>query len=119
MKKYTRKDFLKLPAGTIYSEIPKRDGDLMRGLFCKPNNPEECGNEWLVQDLISEVGFPNGIKDGIDAYDYQTNLRDTFQDFRTDLHCSGRDGTFDDSDEFVVWDKEDITKLRDYLNSVL
>jgi len=46
-------------------------------------------------------------------------LRDSFQDFQTDLHCGGRDGMFEDDDVFVVWDRDDITKLRDFLNMVL
>ncbi len=119
MKLYKRADFIKLPAMTIYSRIYNQAyGDLMEGLFCKTSDGK-YGSDWVEQDLIGEAGFPNDITDGMDAIEYQINLRDTFQDFRTDLECAGRDGMFEDKDCFVVWDKEDITKLRDYLNGAL
>lgn len=113
MKKYKRLDFLKLPVGTIYSKITE-DDCLMSGLYAKCS-VADYGNDWVEQNLIGEMGFPNGIKDGIDATDYQLNLRDSFNDFNTDLHCAGRDGRFDDTDEFVVWSKEDVRKLANYL----
>lgn len=118
MKLYTRKDFLKLPERTIYSRVNKDRGDLCYGLFCKTSGPE-WGNDWAEQDLISEGGFPNEIVDGFEAIEYQLNLRDSFQEFRTDLDCAGRDGCFDDSDVFVVWDKSDVSKLIGYLSDCI
>ena len=118
MKLYTRKDFLKLPERTIYSRVDSGSGDLCHGLFCKTSGPE-YGKDWVEQDLISEAGFPNGITDGFDAIQYQLNLRDSFQDFQTDLDCAGRDGMFEDSDVFVVWDKSDISKLIQYLSDCI
>lgn len=119
MKLYKRADFIKLPAMTIYSKIDKSYyGNLMDGLFCKTSG-NEYTNDFTEQDLIGEAGFPNDITEGMEAIEYQLNLRDTFQDFRTDLECAGRDGMYDDENTFVVWDKEDITKIRDYLNGAL
>ena len=118
MKLYKKQDFIKLPAMTIYSRVPTHF-ELCEGLFCKTSSGEEYTNDFVEQDLISEAGFPNGINDGMDALDYQINLRDELKDFRTDLECAGRDGMFEDEDTFVVWDKKDITKLRDYLNVAL
>ncbi len=121
MRLYKRADFIKLPANTIYSKLngEHSDSDLIEGLYCKTTDKNDYVNDWVEQDLIGEAGFPNDITNGADAIDYQINLRDTFQDFRTDLECGGRDGMFDDEDVFVVWDKEDITKLRDFLNKCL
>lgn len=110
MKLYKRSDFLDLPAGTIYSRVDPKSGGLMTGLFCKDSGPD-YGNDWLEQDLIGECGFPAGIKDGLTAIEYVENLRDTFQDFETDLYCPGRDGCFDEDDLFVVWSKADVRKL--------
>lgn len=119
MKTYTRADFIKLPAMTIFSRIDKKNYEIMYGLFCKTTDSLDYTNDWGEQDLISEIGFPGSITSGCEAMEYQMNLRDTFQDFEMDLDCTGRDGMFDDSDRFVVWDKKDVTKLRDYLNKVL
>lgn len=116
MKLYKRSDFILLPKNTIYSKV---NHELMEGLYCKVSSHEELTNDFCEQDLIGEYGFPNNIADGFDASQYQINLRDTFQDFRTDLDCSCRDGLYDDSDIFVVWDRLDIQKLHDYLSSVL
>jgi hypothetical protein len=118
MRLYTRKDFLKLPEKTIYSRVNKDDGDLCYGLFCKTSGPD-YGPDWLEQDLISEAGFPKEITDGFQAIQYQLNLRDSFKDFQTDLYCVGRDGMFDDSDVFVVWDKSDVSKLIKYLSDCI
>ena len=118
MRLYKRKDFIKLPAMTIYSRVDNAIYDICDGLFCKTSG-EEYSNDWVEQDLISSVGFPNNITNGGDALVYQMNLRDNFRDFITDLDCAGRDGVYDDKETFVVWDKEDVTKLRDYLSEVL
>lgn len=115
MKLYSRADFIALPAKTIYSKVEKDGCDLCYGLFCKTSG-NEYENDWIEQDLISEPGFPNDIIDGSDAICWQINQRDSFKDFRTDLECGGRDGCFDYSDVFVVWDKEDISKLIKYLS---
>lgn len=117
MKAYKRKDFLELPAMIIYSKI-EDNGYLMSGMFCKTSSIE-FSNDWVEQDLISEIGFPNNETDSFEAFQHSLNLRDTFQDFETDLDCGCRDGLFEDNDIFVVWNKKDITKLRDYLNNVL
>jgi hypothetical protein len=112
MKLYKRSDFIKLPEGTIYSKPGYNE--LCIGLFCKTSG-EDYGPDFVVQDLISEDGFPDDIQDGMEAHLHQMNLRDTFQEFQTDLDCAGRDGMYDETDTFVVWDQTDIQKLHDYL----
>lgn len=117
MKLYKRKDFIKLPKNTIYSRVDD-NGELCTGLFCKTSD-SKYGNDWIEQNLISEIGFPNNIANGFEAWEYQINKRDNFKHFETDLDCEGRDGMFEDSDIFVVWDKKDIKKLYDYLGTCI
>lgn len=112
MRLYRRIDFVKLPEKTIYSRV--NGCNLFDGLFCKITGID-YGNDWVEQNLISETGFPEGIKDGFESVQYFENLRDTFKEFKTDLNCAGRDGCFDDEDVFVVWDNDDVKKLADYL----
>jgi len=114
MKLYKRKDFLELPEKTIYSRFS--ESELCIGLFCKL---DKSNIDFTEQDLISEGGFPNNINDGTEAYFYQMNKRDSFENFKTDLDCAGRDGMFDENDKFIVWDKSDIKKLCDYLGNCL
>lgn len=122
MKLYTREEFIKLKAPLIYSAVksksPENDySELFHGLFCKTSNTEH--NDWFEQDLLAQHEYPEGINDGFQAFCSQIALRDAGETFRTDLNLVARDGMFEDSDRFVVWDSEDVTKLRDYLNTVL
>ena len=128
MKLYKRTDFIKLPKNTIYSRVDINSANLCDGLFCKTSNNEDWHNDFIEQDLISESGYPlcsdyvpdkEKNTDGFDNHQHQLNLRDTFKEFTTDLHCSGRDGLYDDVDLFVVWDKYDVKKLIEYLQNTL
>jgi hypothetical protein len=121
MKLYKREDFIKLPPMTIFSLLSVEFGntELHCELYSKTSAFGDYKNDFVVQDLISECGFPDEITDGFSALEYQTDLRDNFKDYKTDLECAGRDGMYEDDDVFVVWDKEDVTKLRDYLNKSL
>lgn len=114
MKLYNREDFLKLPALTIYSRMPgEMDGNvLLLGLYCKVSDSEYV-RDWVEQDLLSESGC-DSLSMGTPADPLV--LRDEYKDFRTDLDCAGRDGMFDPEDKFVVWDREDIGKLMQYLD---
>lgn len=117
MRLHKREDFILLPAGTIYSRV-NYSHEIMEGLFCKTSG-NDYGNDWVEQNLISEFGFPNNIKDGQEAFDYVLNQRDSFQEFEADLHCAGRDGMFNNEDVFVVWNKNDIQKLIFYLQNIV
>ena len=119
MKLYKRSDFIRLPLGTIYSRVDKIGCELCYGLFCKTSNSEDYTNDWVEQDLIAEPGYPPGVDDSFDAINVQMERRDLFLDFRTSLDCAGRDGCFDDSDVFVVWDAKDINALIGYLQNAL
>ena len=116
MKLYKREDFIKLPPNTIYSRVQTKYLELCYGLYCKTSGD---GVDWVEQDLIAEAGFPNKIDDAHEALMYQIDLRDSFKDFKTDLDCGGRDGMFETSDTFVVWDTEDMRRLYDYLGDCL
>lgn len=118
MRLYKRADFLPLPAGTIYSRVDRLKGELMNGLFCK-TSAADYGPDWVQQDLIAEGMALDYLTEGSDIFDFVTGMRDTFQEFETDLQCGGRDGMFDDEDVFVVWNKNDVQKLITYLLEVL
>lgn len=116
MKLYKRKDFLLLPENTVYSRVWDAYYSTITGLYVKTSN---LPDDFMYQDLISEDADPLDLQDWIDIMDHAQRLRDNLQDFRMDLTCERRDGMFNDDDVFVVWDKEDITRLRDYLNKCL
>lgn len=120
MKLYKRSDFIQLPANTIYSRVHPAQGEFISGLFCKTSKPGEYGNDWVEQGLIdTNAEHPEEMRDGGEIDEYGEMLRDGFETFRLDYDSAGRDGMFDDADLFVVWDRGDIIKLRDYLNRCL
>jgi len=77
------------------------------------------GSDWIEQDLIGQLKFPDGVVDGFEANEIVVSQLESYQDFSTDLDCAGRDGCFDDSDKFVVWNRTDVENLRNLLNEVL
>jgi hypothetical protein len=117
MRLYKREDFIKLPVNTVYSRTDL-EYNLFYGLYCKTS-----GKDWLPdfieQDLISETGFPAGITDGYESEEYFKRKMNAFEYFETNLNSAGREGYFDDDMVYVVWDKNDINKLIDYLKKCL
>ena len=105
MKIYKRSEFLKLPEGTIFTKFNQNDNRL----YCKTTSFECMDTDWGEQDLITEIDIPLHKYDNIEQLEH----------FDTDLNLCGRNGMFNDEDKFIVWDKKDITKLRDYLTHVL
>jgi len=114
MKAYKRVDFLQLPHKTIYSRLSE---EYFKGLYCKTTGPNDGWvNDWIEVNLISEFRGPAHIKDGGDIVQYfEDNCIHKQESFETDLTVGGRDGCFDDSDIFIVWDKDDISRLINYL----
>jgi len=112
---YKRKDFLNLPRNIIYSRVDIYSGsEVMKGLYCKKSNKSDMDYDWHEQDLLTEFDMD------YDAWSWGTmKKRDSFQEFKADLNCLCRDGLYDDKDVFVVWDKDDVEKLANYLNDCL
>lgn len=114
MKVYTREDFIKLPAGTIYSRINTDAHEIMWGLFCKTSGPE-YEVDWVEQDLIDSPATPDEIDDCATAYMVVLDQRDQGEVFRLDYESTQRDGMFEPTDRFVVWDDTDVAKLETFL----
>lgn len=117
MKAFKREDFINLPIGTIFSRTDI-ESSLFYGLFCKTSDSSLVDDDWFEQDLISELG-PKGFMGQLDAFDFEKEVIDKFEDFELDLECSGRDGCFEEKDIFIVWDKNDVSKLINYLSESL
>lgn len=112
---------MKLPAKTIYSRVDPMYGTLIEDLFCKITGPKDgFSNDWVEQGLIdTNAEHPEEMVEGGKIADFGLDLRDNFQEFRLDYDSCGRDGMFDDTDTFVVWDREDVSKLISYLQNCI
>ena len=87
MKILTLKEFVKLPAGTIYSDyVP----DCLTCLFRKEESIGD--NDFLYREIV-----PYNFADGIG--------------------CGCRNGSFDDDEQFVVYDGADIDAITKLLTS--
>ncbi len=107
MKIVNRKDFMRMPEGTIYSEF---EPSVFDGLYVKVsreddlfyNKEEGRLNDWVCVPLID--GF---IKDSINnSFNYKR-----VENFEFNLDCSVRDGLYEEKQLFAVYDKNDILKL--------
>lgn len=121
MRLFKRSEFINLPANTIYSRVDSQYGELVDGIYCKTSGPlDGWTNDWVEQGLIhTNAVHPDDMVEGGQITDFGLDIRDSFQEFRLDYESGGRDGMFDDTDLFVVWDKEDIGKLISYLQNCI
>ena len=109
MKIVDRKTFLTLPEGTIYSYyVPQ----ISNGLMVKQ---ETLSDDWIYQDLLFEVYGDSSN----DVMQLLTQAEEHGTSFRLDLDCGTRDGMFDNEQMFMVYEKEDITRLVNKLLSLM
>jgi hypothetical protein len=101
MKIYNKQDFLNLPNGIVYSRYESLG--MIGGLEVKTDTWKQ---DWVYEDLISSVDADPNLE-YIDAMIKAE--KENF--FRLDLSCGQRDGKFDESELFAVYDKNDVERL--------
>jgi len=107
MKVYNRKEFLTLPAGTIYC----KGKEWYFNEFCIKAQSWE--NDWVYLGMC----WPDG-KDSGECFD---RLEDSLLN-GTSYPCNssyGRDGSFDDKDLFLVFEKDDLLQLKEKVEEAL
>lgn len=108
MKVFRRKEFLKLPPGTFYCQ-----GE--RWAF---------GNICVKFDTLGHNDWVYLNFDSIEAFSSieESELLDEMLDAETSHPLSesaGRDGLFDQDAIFLVYEREDLLKIRKYLDDAL
>jgi hypothetical protein len=111
MKFVTREEFLKLPAGIVYSiytphnirELRIKD-DTIFGMY-------HTAIDFYSTSLIGNVDCENSDK--------YFDILEAKQDFKADYDCTERDGMFDKEIEYVIYDKEDVEYLINILTESL
>jgi hypothetical protein len=113
MRIYSRKEFLKLPEGTVFACGPQwaMDGFRIKGETWRDDEGENI--DYLFHDLI-QIEYSNSI-----------DLADRFDDMIRD-GCSypinqsyQRDGTFDDDEVFLVFEKDDLKFIKSQIERLL
>lgn len=108
MRIVDRKTFLKMPAGTAFQ---KGERWVWSGLAFKTDDAYE--NDWRYISI-----------DDIDA-DSSTEMVDRLEDMKDTGRSypigfsSTRDGCFDDSDLFLIYEPDDLVALRAYIDAAV
>lgn len=110
MKLLNRDDFMKLPAGVMYSKgRPYHfDGFSVKGDTIKDSNG--VNNDWFYLQLEWIDSF--SCTSAQDAFDFMLEYK-TSEPMESTY---SRDGMHDYDDLFLVLDKDDLVKLKEYVN---
>jgi len=107
MKIINRKDFLKLPANTLYQDY----------------RPCIFGSLSIKGDSIGEIDFwQANLESCIDCFDTGdmvdtlNNAEKTGESIKLDIGIESREAMFDDKQLYAVWEKHDVLALIDALN---
>ena len=109
MKIINRKDFLKMPAGTLFAKYkPCVFGDMMiKG--------DSLRNDFFCQQIVDAVDCDNSEE----FHDILVDAEENGAAFNLDLNCEMRDGMFDDGELFAVWSEDDVQALVDRLKETI
>lgn len=115
MKLYNKKDFLKLPDGTVYYEVPKKDENGYQPLW--------VGYLRIKTLSIGEVDFYsanlNGswfkeCKDSKDDYCFWDRVFKG-EDVELEIGSESRDGMYDDTGQYYVLNRNEVRELIEVL----
>lgn len=109
MRIYNRKDFLELPAGTIYADGCKWaiTGFHIKGSTIRKDDGEAI--DWFYVNLVDTA---RGEEDIEEAFEKMLNEKISYP-----INVSQkRDGCFNDEDYFLVFEVEDLKIVRKYIN---
>lgn len=94
----------------IYSEVNDYVIDGLYEGLCS-----DYESDFIYNDLLTSLD----VNDSDEYFDTLANAKDYGVEFRLDLDCTSRDGLFNDDQEYMIYDKEDIKKLVDKLSLYL
>lgn len=110
MKIVDRKTFLQMPAGTVYcqAEMPfSWEGIRIKHDTCHFQT-EDLAGDWF-ESTLTDID----ADDSDDLYDRWQDMLDNGASYAIDLETICRDGLFMENSIFMVYEREDLEKLRD------
>lgn len=110
MRIVTRKEFLTLPVGTVFAEYePCIVGDMrIKG--------ENAGtNDWFYQ----EIDLALDCEDSGEIVELLDDSEKTGKSIPMDFNCQSRDGTFNDTQLYAIYEKQDVKQLIARLTETL
>ena len=103
MKIYTRKQFMELPSGTLFSYY---EPCVFRGLHIKDSSPEKGYPDFSMSDLIGAFEHSSSGE-----FSEKCDRMQAGESLPVDFEYSGREGLFDDTILYAVYEKQDVEKL--------
>jgi len=113
MRIVNRKEFLKLPEGTLYSTYY---GTVARRFEIKEGG--DWGNDWCYTNLLTLWSEQESCSEDFLEKISKAETNSNFS-FSQDLESSERDGHYEDEQKFVVFENDDILKIINKLQSLI
>lgn len=111
MRIVNRQTFLALPAGTVYMpyepcvfSAPLIKGDTIYGQ--RITGTETPIDHW--EQSLNTIGNSGGSHEDFDILE---RAEQKGESFRLDLHCEGREGLYDDTLQYAVYEAADVDQL--------
>ena len=117
MRIINREEFLKMPSGTLFS-FGETHNINFSGLMVKYDtliNKENIRYDFIYQNLIAPVK----AEDSNELMDTICRAIKTGENFELDFDCSERDGVFDESAIYAIYEKSEIEALINLLNTCI
>jgi len=102
---------VELPAGTVFSYY---EPCFFRELNIKDSSPNEDSPDFSCSDLIGAVE-----NDGSEDFTGKCDAMERGESVPVDFESSGREGLFDDSLLYAVYETQDVEKLIQRLKETL
>jgi hypothetical protein len=114
MKIVTRKTLMGMPSGIIYSDYKPC---FMSGMSVKWDSwPSDTGLGDFVCQCLEDPIFHHGEHETTDIL---SRALETGESIETSFDFAGREGLFDDSMLYAVWERSDVEKLVALLQTTL
>jgi len=112
MRLVSKKTFLSLPENTLYLKLHKSEVLCIKGKSLE-NHGEYT--DWYVQNTCEiECSGSDEYNDILCKAEDDENFS-----FELNLHLEGRDGLFEDEEQFLVYEKKDVIELIERLKECL
>lgn len=115
MRIVNRQQFMELPPGTIYRKFitPYAFGEL-EVKFDSLRMPNGEHSDFVCMGL-AEVEWDETSQ----MFERLDEMMEQGASYPLDLDCAGRDGCFEPDAMFLVFERDDVVKLRDFLTELL
>lgn len=113
MRIVNRKEFLSMPCGTVFSKFVYNDSS---EIYVKCSDLNEYRNDFCSHPLGAlefEDDVCSGSEDRFNIIDEM--VRDSSKSYHMDQYSSSRDGLYEDSERYVIYESMDIKKMIDTL----